>query len=72
MLTARDVVVFLVIFLVPGSLILIFARKMVEYNQRSYPRIYGRIGSVLALIMFYLGGLVWLAAGILYLTDRYR
>lgn len=72
MLTARDVVIFLVVFLVPGSLILIFARKMVEYNRRSYPRIYGRIGSVLALIMFYLGGLVWLAAGILYLTDRYR
>ncbi len=72
MLSARDAVIFLTVFLVPGSLILIFARKMVEYNRRSYPRIYGRVSSVLALTMFYLGGLMWLVAGIFYLADRYR
>ena len=72
MLSARDAIIFLVVFMVPGSLILIFARKMVAYNRRAYPRIYGRVGSVLALVIFYLGGLTWLAAGILYLTDQYR
>lgn len=72
MLSARDAVIFLAVFLVPGSLILIFARKMVAYNRRSYPRIYGRVGGAIALTMFYLVGLAWLVAGILYLTDRHH
>lgn len=70
MITARAAVIFLFVFLTPGSLIMIFARRMVEYNSRSYPRVYGRVGRIVGLIGFYALGLVWLVGGIIYLTDR--
>ena len=36
--------------LLPGLLIIVFTRRIVVYNARAYPRLYGRVGRVLALL----------------------
>ncbi len=59
----NDIVGFLVFFLLPGLVLLVFGRKMVEYNARSYPRVYGRIGKPLTLLICYLVGLFWISLG---------
>jgi hypothetical protein len=67
---ARDIIIFLVVFFTPGLLILVFARRMVEYNARSYPRIYGPVMRMFALILFYVIGVMWLSGGVMYLIGR--
>lgn len=66
----RDIIIFLVVFLTPSLLILGFARRMVEYNARSYPRIYGPVMRVFVLILFYVVGVIWLSGGVMYLLGR--
>jgi len=66
----RDSGIFLVFFLTPGLLMLIFARRMVEYNARSYPRAYGPLTRIITLVMCYIIGVVWIGGGIIYLVRR--
>jgi len=63
----RDIVIFLVFFLTPGFLMLVFARRMVAYNARSYPRVYGPVTRTITLVMCYIIGVVWIGGGVLYL-----
>lgn len=66
----RDIIIFLVVFLTPSLLVLIFAPRMVAYNARSYPRIYGPVTRTFTLIMFYVIGIMWLGGGVMYLLGR--
>lgn len=62
----RNIVLYIFIFLVPGILLLLFARKIVEYNAKSYPRVYTPLMRRFALLLFFIGGILLIFVG---LTD---
>ncbi len=66
----RTIIIFLTVFFTPGILILVFARRMVAYNARSYPRLYGPAMRTFTLILFYVIGVVWLVGGVMYLLGQ--
>jgi hypothetical protein len=58
-----NVVTFLTLCLLPGLIVLAFARRAVESNARTYPRVYGRYGKILALFGAYAGAIFWIVKG---------
>ena len=66
----KDILVFLIFFLTPSLLMLVFARRMVEYNARSYPRVYGQLTRTITLVMCYVIGVIWIVGGVMYLLGR--
>jgi hypothetical protein len=66
----KDILVFLIFFLTPSLLMLVFARRMVEYNARSYPRVYGPLTRTITLVMCYVIGVIWIVGGVMYLLGR--
>ncbi len=60
----RNIILYVCFFLTPGILILLFSRKMVEYNARSYPRIYTPLMKKFALMLFFVGGMLLILVGL--------
>ena len=58
-----NIILYVFIFLIPGILILLFSRKMVEYNARSYPRIYTPLMRKFTLLLFLCGGILLIFVG---------
>ena len=63
-LAFSQLIVVIGVAVLPGLLTIIFAKRMVDYNARSYPRIYTPFMKKFALVLFYLGGLGWMLFGI--------
>ncbi len=59
----NNLLVFVVLFLVPGLLLLRFARKLVDLNKRLYPKLYGEANQAGALIVYYIVGTIWIFLG---------
>ncbi len=59
----QQIVFFLIMFLLPGLIIIVFSRKIVEYNARHYPRIYGPRGRKIILWGLYVAGIYWIVRG---------
>jgi tryptophan-rich sensory protein len=60
---SSDMVRFIAAYLIPGLLIILFAKKAIEFNARAYPRVYGRVGRPVFLFMAYAIGIVWIMIG---------
>lgn len=60
---SRNLVLYICLFLAPGILVVVFARKMVESNARSYPRIYTPLMRKFALLLFYVVGIGFIILG---------
>ena len=69
-MTSLDYFWFVLFFFMPSLLIITFARRMVESNARTYPRLYGPVGRTIALVVMYVAGTLWTAIGLWWLSMR--
>jgi len=59
----NDLLIFVVFFLLPGGVLEISARKLVEWNARSFPRLYGPAQRVGACFVYRVVGMAWIVLG---------
>jgi len=59
-----DVIVFLLYFLLPGLAIIVFARKIVDWQAKLYPRWYGPVRKILGWLVLYAIGIWWIVRGV--------
>lgn len=64
------VILFLLFFLLPALLVIAFAHRMIACSARRYPRLYGRVVRVLALLGIYVGATWWIVEGLRFVGGR--
>jgi hypothetical protein len=55
-----DLIASLLFFVLPGLATIACAKRIVAYNARYHPRLYGRVGRMLVLLAPYVGGIWWI------------
>jgi TRAP-type mannitol/chloroaromatic compound transport system permease small subunit len=58
-----DILVFVIGFLLPGLALIIFAGKLVEFNVRAAPRLYGPTNRAGAYFVYCVVGFSWIVLG---------
>ena len=63
MSTLSSPAAFVLLSLLPGLIIAVFAKKAVEFNARLYPVAYRYQSKTLMILLLRVGGVVWIALG---------
>ena len=60
----QKLLLYLVFFLIPGTVCIYFGRRMVDYNAKSYPRVYSPRMKLFSLLLLYFIGLLLIVWGL--------
>jgi hypothetical protein len=61
----QKLVLYVLFFLIPGTMLLVFGGRMIDSNARSYPWAYPRLVKLLSLLLLYFIGVLLIIAGLL-------